>query len=111
MVEVIYGTRVSPFTGEVEIGKGRIVIFQNEFTELDKNINPADIDVRVFAPEDLLRRIEEATGKKHDPDFFMPCLLFKESNTEHIIEILKKIIPEIELINSDDDKIFAEKLA
>lgn len=36
--ELVYGTRVSPFTGDHEVTKGRIVIYQDEFRELSENI-------------------------------------------------------------------------
>lgn len=108
--ELVYGTRVSPFTGDYEIKKGRIVIYQDEFRELDKDLPIESINCRIFAPEDILKILEKELNLICDPDWTTDCLLIPQKETKEVIEMIQKVIPNIDFINSDDDQVFHQRL-
>jgi hypothetical protein len=110
-MEVVYGTRVSPFTGQEEIKKGRIVIFQDEFSELDEKITKKDITLRIFSPENELNKILSSNKNLElDPDFDTPCIIIKGGNTFEAMDLLNSVFLDLEYLNSDDDQVFAERL-
>jgi len=107
--QIVIGSRVSPFTGEHEVvKKGRLVIYQNEFTDLGGSVNPESVVCRIYAPIDILARLRES-GLKFDEDYFFPCLLF-QGDTVKALGVVGSIIPDIQIINSDDDEVFKKYL-
>jgi hypothetical protein len=103
---VIYGSRVSPFTGPVEAAKGRVTIYQELIPELDGPADQNKICCRIFGPKETLAQWQEIFNLAYDSDFIEPCLRFF-GDTGALMATLKRVIPNLEYINSDNDEVFA----
>ncbi len=114
-MQIIYGTRVSPFTAEFEVVKRkRIVIFQDEFNELQESIKPEDINCFVFAPPAVFEALKARSEFESNNDWEkIHCLKLVQKTlrpTVEALKIIKEVFSDIEELNSDDDEVFARYL-
>lgn len=107
--EIVYGTRVNAASAEQEIEKGRITVHQDLFKELD-GVTIDEITCQIFAPKDILEMLGRELKLGRDPDCLIPCLNVPQKETWQVIEMIKTVIPELDLLNSDDDKVFSQRL-
>ena len=110
-MQVVFGSRVMPVTGPAEAKRERLTIYQEIIPELlDMPVGEEDICCRIFGPKEALGRIKDKLGWKDDEDYNGHCLIF-QGDTARVLELLGSVFPDLETLNSDDDKVFEEHLA
>jgi len=106
---VIYGSRVAPFTGQIESMKGRMTIYQEFIPSLYEPVSQDKTCCRIFGPKETLAQWQRILNLEYDSDFIEPCLRFY-GDTGALVAVLGRTIPDLEYINSDDDEVFAARL-
>jgi hypothetical protein len=107
----VYGSRISDATGPYEVvSNGRLVLYQNLFQELEPSVMPDEIVTLIYAPIDILALLREKTGLPYETNMFFPCLHL-QGDTVKALEIVTGIVPDLELLNCDDDEVFNMHLA
>jgi hypothetical protein len=108
-MRVIYGSRIVPWAGlNKPIKDGVLMINQNLFPEFDCWVGPEDIRCRLLGSEETLKRVKEKLSfLESDKDALVPCLLF-QGDTGYLLGFLKARFKNLEILNCDDDNVFAE---
>lgn len=93
-------------TGQPEAEKGRFTVYQEPIRFPGQEVPGEKIECWLFGPEPELRALAAELGLPEADD--MIALSFKfEGDTAAFLERIKKVRPGVELLNADDDEVFA----
>lgn len=111
-MEVLFGSRISPFTGPEEAKRGRLTIYQECIPLLEDLPLDTPVSCQLFGPDEMLEHLRESLRLSHDDDSLDKCLLF-EGDTAAVFEaLLQALAPDVpDFINTDDDAVFARLTA
>lgn len=105
-MQIVFGSRLSPLGGPHEAKRGRLAIYQEYIPGLDTIPPGFQIESWLFGPDEVLAQLAATLRLEYGNQSTAPYLVYP-GETGPLLELVKQQIPDLDVLNCDDDADFA----